>query len=185
MLNQYIPRRFKHAWPTFMLFIAGIDQSTKYLIQNWLHPYQSFKVFPFLNFQLTYNPGIAFSFFPATETWQRYLLIGMGIAFTLLLLHSFNKNQRAHYPKNFSLGLSLMIGGALGNLTDRIMHSHVIDFIDFHINHWHFANFNLADSAIVIGCSLLVFYGTFSPSTRNRFIHIGSIRKITGRRAKR
>ena len=105
------------------------------------------------NLVLTYNPGAAFSFLAGAGGWQKYffLTIGIGASAFIVYLLSRHGHQRV-----FACALSLILGGALGNVIDRVLYGHVIDFLDFHYAGWHWPAFNVADSAIVGGAVLLV-----------------------------
>ncbi len=146
----------KIAWPWFSLSIIIIlfDQITKYFANHYLTLNEPFFVLPFLNFTLNYNPGAAFSFLGNADGWQVYLLAGISIVVSIVIFIWLMRTQRSDWLQAFAL--SLLLGGACGNLIDRIRFSYVIDFIDFHIKNWHFATFNIADSAISVGAFLLI-----------------------------
>ena len=102
---------------------------------------------------LTYNKGAAFSFLASASGWQKHFLtvIGIGASLFILYLLARHGSQRL-----FSLALAMILGGAIGNVIDRLAYGHVIDFLDFHVGGWHWPAFNVADSAIVGGAILLV-----------------------------
>jgi len=112
------------------------------------------EVLPFMNWLLLFNPGAAFSFLAQSSGWQRWFFTILGLAASLYILWLLRKNQS---DKILSWALSLILGGALGNVLDRIMYGAVVDFIDLHYGNWHWPAFNIADSAICIGAALIVF----------------------------
>ena len=147
-------------WLFLSLTIIILDQITKYFANKYLVLGQPVKIFPFFNFNLQYNPGAAFSFLGAATGWQIYLLAGISIAVIIGVLFWLYRTPRSDWL--MAMSLSLIVGGAIGNLIDRIRLGYVIDFCDFHIKTWHFATFNVADSAISIGAVLLVVKLLFS-----------------------
>jgi signal peptidase II len=112
------------------------------------------EVLPFMNWLLLFNPGAAFSFLAQSSGWQRWFFTILGLVASLYILWLLRKNQS---DKMLSWALSLILGGALGNVLDRIMYGAVVDFIDLHYGNWHWPAFNIADSAICIGAALIVF----------------------------
>ena len=111
------------------------------------------EVLPFMNWLLLFNPGAAFSFLAQSSGWQRWFFTILGLAASLYILWLLRKNQS---DKMLSWALSLILGGALGNVLDRIMYGAVVDFIDLHYGNWHWPAFNIADSAICMGAALIV-----------------------------
>jgi signal peptidase II len=112
------------------------------------------EVLPFMNWLLLFNPGAAFSFLAQSSGWQRWFFTILGLAASLYILWLLRNNQS---DKMLSWALSLILGGALGNVLDRLMYGAVVDFIDLHYGNWHWPAFNIADSAICIGATLIVF----------------------------
>lgn len=112
------------------------------------------EVLPFMNWLLLLNPGAAFSFLAQSSGWQRWFFTILGLVASLYILSLLRKNQS---DKILSWALSFILGGALGNVLDRLMYGAVVDFIDLHYGNWHWPAFNLADSAICIGAVLIVF----------------------------
>ncbi len=111
------------------------------------------EVLPFMNWLLLLNPGAAFSFLAQSSGWQRWFFTILGLAASLYILWLLRKNQS---DKLLSFALSFILGGALGNVLDRMMYGAVVDFIDLHYGNWHWPAFNIADSAICIGATLIV-----------------------------
>ncbi|KTD48838.1 lipoprotein signal peptidase [Legionella rubrilucens] len=143
-------------WPWFLLslVILGLDQLSKYAAAIWLNPYQPKPIMPMVNLTLAYNTGAAFSFLSGVGGWNRWFFAGFSIAMSLVLIV-----WLVRLPKQAvlqSLAVSLILGGAVGNLYDRALLGHVIDFIDVYYKNHHWPVFNLADSAICLGAVLLL-----------------------------
>ena len=123
-------------------------------------------ILPVLDFTLRYNPGAAFSFLADHDGWQRYFLSGLAAVVSVILAVWIYRLKPQE--KLLGVGLALVLGGALGNLYDRVVLGHVVDFISFHWNDWYFPAFNIADSAISAGAVALIidsFYGTEKASS--------------------
>lgn len=135
-------------------FILTLDLASKYWVESALEFGQIIPVTGFFNLVLTYNPGAAFSFLSDQSGWQRWFL--SSIAGTAILLIVFFLNKYKH-EQLFCLSLSLVLGGASGNLYDRITLGHVVDFLDFYIGSYHWPAFNIADSAIFVGAVLMIY----------------------------
>jgi signal peptidase II len=129
------------------------DQWTKYAITSNLRYGESVAITSFFNLVLVYNKGAAFSFLSDAGGWQRVFFIGITCVAIVVLSWLIAKHES---EKLFRWGLTLILGGAIGNLIDRIAYGHVVDFLDFHFAGWHFWAFNVADSAITIGAGLLI-----------------------------
>jgi signal peptidase II len=144
-------------WPRWLLIsglVIVLDQLTKYWAGQSLVAGESVPVTSFFNLTLIYNTGAAFSFLSRASGWQRGLFILIAAFASLLIVYLI---MRYHRQKLFSLGLSLILGGALGNLWDRIALGHVVDFLDFYVQTFHWPAFNLADSAITCGAAFLIW----------------------------
>jgi signal peptidase II len=146
------------AWRWFLLAAAVVaaDQATKSMILARFNLGEGVVVAPFFNLVLVYNKGAAFSFLSDAPGWQTPLLIGfavvaMGVVSYLLV--------RSPQRRIVSAGLALILGGALGNVIDRLRFGQVVDFLDFHAAGWHWPAFNVADSAITVGAVLLILDG--------------------------
>ena len=135
------------------LVLVIADQWTKYAISSNLRYGESVPITSFFNLVLVYNKGAAFSFLSNAGGWQRVFFICVTCAAIALLMWLIAKHED---EKLFRWGLTLILGGAIGNLIDRIAYGHVIDFLDFHWAGWHFWAFNVADSAISVGAALLI-----------------------------
>ena len=136
------------------LIVLTLDLASKYWVESVLEFDQKIPLTSFFNLILTYNPGAAFSFLSEESGWQRWFLSGIAGSAALLIIFLLNKYK---HEKLFCMSLSLILGGALGNLYDRITLGHVVDFLDFYIDTHHWPAFNLADSAIFIGAALMIY----------------------------
>jgi signal peptidase II len=137
------------------LLVIGLDQWSKYLIVERFLYAQSQEILPIFNLVRVHNTGVAFSFLASDGGWQRWFFTTLGVGASVLMyrLIYLNKDQPL-----FCWALALISGGALGNVIDRLNLGYVVDFLDFHWLNWHFAAFNLADSAITLGAALLIVY---------------------------
>jgi signal peptidase II len=135
--------------------VVALDQLTKLWVQAAIAPYKIVPVLPVFNLTLVFNPGAAFSFLSDAGGWQRYLFIALAAFVVVVLVVWLHRLPRG--DRMLALGLALVIGGALGNLIDRMWLGHVVDFLDFHWQGWHWPAFNIADSAITIGVALLLW----------------------------
>ncbi|WP_295626558.1 signal peptidase II [uncultured Nitrosomonas sp.] len=136
------------------LIILVLDLVSKYWVESTLEFGQVIPLTGFFNLVLTYNPGAAFSFLSDQSGWQRWFLSGVAGSAALLIIYLLNRYK---HEKLFCLSLSLILGGALGNLYDRITLGHVVDFLDFYIGAYHWPAFNVADSAICVGAVLMIY----------------------------
>jgi len=143
-------------WFAGAVAIVLADQLTKWLILARFAPGERVELTSFFNLVLVFNKGAAFSFLAAEAGWQTPVLaafaIGAALVVSVLLVRSPERRM-------LCAGLSLILGGALGNLVDRLRFGHVVDFLDLHAAGWHWPAFNVADSAITIGAALLILDG--------------------------
>jgi signal peptidase II len=130
-----------------------LDQLSKWSALSYLQLGVPEPVLPFLNWLLLFNPGAAFSFLAQGSGRQRWFFTILGLVASIYILYLLRKSLS---EKFLCIALSLILGGALGNLLDRIMYGAVVDFIDLHYGNWHWPAFNVADSAICIGAALIV-----------------------------
>ncbi len=130
-----------------------IDWFTKRWVESALIYGQQIAVTDFFNLVLAYNAGAAFSFLSDASGWQRWFLSAVALFVSVLIIYLLYKHTT---NRLFCIALSLILGGALGNLWDRIMLGHVVDFLDFHFSGYHWPAFNVADSAIFGGACLLI-----------------------------
>lgn len=145
----------------FAVFVVIVDQWTKFLADSHLVYQEPMTVFTGFDLLLSYNTGAAFSFLDTAGGWQRWLLtfISLTVSGVILiwLMKSDNKKQ-----KLLRVALAMILGGAVGNLIDRALVGHVVDFISVYYGSWRFATFNIADSAISVGAALLILEMIFS-----------------------
>jgi signal peptidase II len=143
-------------WLAIAALVALADQASKHAVSASLRFGEARAITSFFNLVLAHNRGAAFSFLSDAGGWQRALFIGIALLAVAVIVV-----MLARHPgeRVFSAGLALILGGALGNLWDRIVLGHVVDFLDFHAFGWHFWAFNLADSAITVGAGLLILDG--------------------------
>ena len=145
-------------WLWCSLAVIVADQATKLVAVALIRPASPVELLPTLNLVLAYNPGAAFSILGTAGGWQRWLFIGLALVICAFIVHWLRGMPRG--ARWTPLALSLVLGGAIGNVIDRVRIGAVVDFIDFHVGDWHWPAFNVADSAICIGAALLVV-GTF------------------------
>ena len=136
----------------FALVVIVADQLTKFAATAGLAQ-GPVEILPFLNFALVHNTGAAFGFLSTAGGWQKLFFVGIAALATIVIVVMLRKVPRRDWF--MQLSLSLILGGAIGNLLDRLIHGYVIDFIDFYIGTWHFWTFNVADAAISIGAVML------------------------------
>ncbi len=141
-------------WWWLSALVIGLDQATKYLAERLLVMHQPLPVAPSFNLLLTYNTGAAFSFLANAGGWQRWFFLGLGLMVSMGLLVWLVRLKPAE--QRLAVALALILGGAVGNLIDRILLGQVIDFIQLYYDRWYWPAFNIADSAITLGAVLLV-----------------------------
>ncbi len=139
---------------TVAALIIALDQLSKYLVMQVFMLGDYIQVTPFFELVRAHNTGAAFSLFANQAGWQRAFFISIASIAAIVIIHLLRKPAGSPL---FKLALSLILGGALGNLIDRIMHGYVVDFLYFHINQHAWPAFNIADSAITVGAVLLVW----------------------------
>lgn len=141
-------------WLWVAVVVLILDQCTKLLADAMLAMHQSVELLPFLALRKAYNTGAAFSFLGDASGWQRWFFIILALVVIVILLAWLRRLPPG--DTQVRLALVLILGGAAGNAVDRVVHGHVIDFIDFFYGSWHYPTFNVADSAIFIGACLLL-----------------------------
>ena len=141
-------------WLGLALIIILLDQFTKVLILGNFQLGDSRFVTSFFNVVRVHNTGAAFSFLAGAGGWQRWFFVGLGAVATVFI----TVMLRRHGAQTlFATALSLILGGAIGNVIDRLLHGYVVDFIQVHAGGWYFPSFNVADSAISVGAVLLIW----------------------------
>lgn len=148
-----VPTPKPAAWFVLAALTLGLDQLTKLAVVNTMALGQSIAISDFFNLVYVLNTGAAFSFLADAGGWQKWFFSGLALLVVLVLGWMIVKapKQRA-----FATGASLIIGGAIGNVIDRLTIGAVVDFIDLHWRSWHWPAFNVADSAICLGAFLLI-----------------------------
>ena len=145
--------RNAYRWFALAAAVVAADQLTKWLLQAVLHPGERYPVTGFFNLVLVFNRGAAFSLLARAPGWQTPLFAAIAVAaivvVSVLLL-------RTPERRLYCAGLALILGGAIGNLIDRLHYGYVVDFLDLHALGWHWPAFNAADSAITVGAALLI-----------------------------
>ncbi len=141
-------------WLGVGALVIALDQLSKLWISSHFTYFETYTVTGFFNLVLVHNFGASFSMLSDAGGWQRWLFSGIAVAASVWILWLLRKHQQ---EKLFCIALAFILGGALGNLIDRLMYGYVVDFLDFHWDEHHFAAFNIADSAINIGAALLLW----------------------------
>jgi signal peptidase II len=140
-------------WLGIAAIVILLDQLSKITITRLFSYGESLPVTSFFNLVLAYNKGAAFSFLAAESGWQRYFFTAIGIGAALFIIYLLRKHAG---QRLFCWALALILGGAIGNVIDRVVYGHVIDFLDVHLHGWHWPAFNVADSAITLGVVFFV-----------------------------
>jgi len=140
-------------WLGIAALVIVLDQLTKTLILHTFQLNDSHTVTSLFNVVRVHNTGAAFSFLAGAAGWQRWLFVGLGVTAALFIVWML----RSHAGQRlFSWALALILGGALGNVIDRLLHGYVVDFIQVHYGNAYFPSFNVADSAITVGAAFLI-----------------------------
>ena len=140
-------------WLALALIILIADQFTKVLIVGYYKLGDATTVTSFFNVVRVHNVGAAFSFLAGAAGWQRWFFTGIGIVAALYILWMLKSHAG---QKLFSFALACILGGAVGNVVDRVAYGYVVDFLQFHYAGWYFPSFNVADSAITVGAAALI-----------------------------
>ncbi len=140
--------------------VIVLDQATKWAIVKWVPLYDKIPVNAYINITHQRNPGAAFSFLADAPGWQRWFFISLASLVSAYLI-SWLWRIRTSGQTALSAGLALVLGGAIGNVIDRILLGSVVDFIQVWIAGWPFPSFNVADSAITVGAILLIYDSLF------------------------
>ena len=161
MLERLLKRWW--AWLLLSAVVVALDQLTKHVVQQTVPFGSPIRVTPFFDLVLVYNPGAAFSFLSTAPGWQRELFIGIAAVAAVLIVFLLRRNVA---DRLFCFALGLILGGALGNLVDRILLGAVVDFLHFHVAQYYWPAFNVADSAITCGAGLLIWDSLRRSKTR-------------------
>lgn len=141
-------------WLWLSLLALVLDQASKLWIAGSMQLYESIAVLPGFNLTYVHNTGAAFSLLSEAGGWQRWLFAILALAISTGLTIWLARLQR--HEKLLAVSLALVLGGALGNLIDRLLYGYVIDFLDVYYRQWHWPAFNIADSAITLGVFLML-----------------------------
>ncbi|MDU0810308.1 MAG: signal peptidase II [Burkholderia sp.] len=141
-------------WFSLSLIIVLFDQFSKIIIMNTLTYGTQYILTSFLNLMLIYNHGAAFGFLGTAGSWKNFALIAISVISIFFICYFLKYRVHEHF---LGLSLVLILGGALGNLINRITYGYVIDFLDLHIGAWHWPTFNFADSSITLGTAMLLY----------------------------
>ncbi len=142
----------KWLWLAFLSL--GLDQASKLVIANTMQLYESHRIYPYFNLTYVHNTGAAFSFLSDAGGWQRWLFAGLAVGMSVII--SIWLTRLKSTETRIAVALSLILGGAIGNLIDRLIYGYVIDFLDVYYETWHWPAFNIADSAITVGVILML-----------------------------
>lgn len=153
-------------WLWLSVLVVVLDQVTKQLANSLLTYEHPLHLLPSLNLTLVYNTGAAFSFLSTASGWQRWFFIALGLLAAVVMVVWLSRLSAR--DRLGGMAVSLILGGALGNVIDRVWHGRVIDFIDVYYRHWHWPAFNVADSAITIGVALLIIDGLVGARSAER-----------------
>ena len=148
-------------WLLLSAVIVALDLATKAMVSGAFQYGEVRPVLPFFNLVLVHNTGAAFSFLAGASGWQRWFFTVVTIVISVFIVAMLRKH---HSDRLMSVALALVLGGALGNLYDRLTLGHVVDFVQLHAGGWYFPAFNVADSAITVGVALLIWDSLVSGS---------------------
>lgn len=156
----FTPTKGASSWLWLSLCVILLDQVTKAMITSALDVYERIELLPVLDLTRLHNTGAAFSMLSDASGWQRWFFIGLGLVISVVLM-IWLRRIRSGGQTLLAMGLALVMGGALGNVIDRVWLGHVIDFIHVHWGNAYFPAFNVADSAITIGAGCLLLDAFF------------------------
>lgn len=140
-------------WLSIAAVVIVLDQLTKLVVLRVFDLGDALPLTDFFNLVRVHNTGAAFSFLAGAGGWQRWFFVGLGAVASVFIVWMLRTQG---HQRLFAWSLSLILGGAIGNVIDRLLHGYVVDFLDFHSAGWHFPAFNVADSAITVGAVLLI-----------------------------
>ena len=143
------------AWLLLSLVLLIADQGTKAMIVSRFQEFESITINPFLDFMRLHNEGVAFSMFSGSSGWPRWFFSALGLVVSAAVAMWMWRLPRRGQTL-LAAGLACIVGGALGNVVDRLFRGHVIDFIYVHYEEWDFWTFNIADSAITVGAAFII-----------------------------
>jgi signal peptidase II len=146
-------------WLWISALVIAIDQITKWAVYIGMDYQSAIPVLPFFSLVHVHNSGAAFSFLADETGWQRYMFLAIGVIASAFMLYLIRKHRDDNL---MAVSLSLILGGAVGNIIDRLWHGFVVDFFYFHYRSFTFPAFNVADSAITVGATLLILESLFN-----------------------
>ena len=141
-------------WLWLSLLAVVLDQGSKLAIVGSMKLYQSIPVMPYFNLTYVHNTGAAFSFLSEAGGWQRWFFAGLALVISIVIAVWLARLKK--HETLLAVALSLVLGGAIGNLIDRLAYGYVVDFLDVYYQTWHWPAFNIADSAITLGVILML-----------------------------
>lgn len=141
-------------WLWLSLLAIILDQASKLAIAGSMHLYQSIQIMPYFNLTYVHNTGAAFSFLSDAGGWQRWFFAGLALLISVVIAVWLARLKQ--HETLLAIALALVLGGAIGNLIDRLAYGYVIDFLDVYYQTWHWPAFNIADSAITLGVILML-----------------------------
>ena len=154
-------------WLSVVIFI--IDQLTKYWTVQALDLHESYRILSFFNFTYARNYGAAFSFLGDAGGWQKYLFTVIAFAVSAYLIYLLKRNSQAQRYMN--MAFALILSGAIGNVTDRLLFGYVIDFLDFDLGFYRWPTFNIADIAIFIGAAMIILESVFTSENNTNSVN--------------
>ncbi len=143
--------------------VVALDQASKWIVLETMRQGEAIRVTDFFQLVLLFNPGAAFSFLAHQPGWQRWFFVLLAMLICGWLLSMLRRHA---HERTLPLAFSLIIGGAIGNVVDRLVHGAVVDFLYFHVGRYGWPAFNVADSAITVGV-VLMLWSHFRPMPRN------------------
>lgn len=152
MLNLFKDTGLRFLWISIIAVV--LDQWSKIAVVDAMNLYQSIQITSFFNLTYVHNYGAAFSFLYDAGGWQRYFLSAVAIIVSVVIVWWLKQSPK--HQVMLPVAFSFILGGALGNVLDRMAHGYVIDFLDFYYGNYHWPAFNVADSVIFIGAALLI-----------------------------
>jgi len=145
---------FMLKWLWLSVLALVLDQGSKLLVDNSMQLFQSIPLMPYFNLTYVRNTGAAFSFLSDAGGWQRWFFAGLALLMSIVIAVWLSRLKQ--HETLMAAALALVLGGAVGNLIDRLAYGYVIDFLDVYVNSWHWPAFNIADSAIVLGVGIML-----------------------------
>ncbi len=153
MLNLLRETGLRYLWISVIVII--VDLWTKYAVLGSMKLFESIQLTSFFNLTYVRNYGAAFSFLHEAGGWQRWLFTGIAIAVSVIIIWYLKQMPKQQH--RLPIAFTFILGGAIGNVYDRLVHGYVVDFLDFYVGTYHWPAFNIADSAIFVGAALLIY----------------------------